>query len=113
MHIANILKNDSGIREHYQHQPKRVTPGDSIETTGAILKWYAVHPEDQSVPDDIDGLARSYLDRTALEARGFGFIILHRCGDDFYFLIVNTWRGNNEIWETVFYKDGEAMQDFA
>lgn len=42
-----------------------------------------------------------------------GFIILHQCGNDFYFLIANTWRGNNEVWETVFYKDGEAMADFA
>jgi hypothetical protein len=39
--------------------------------------------------------------------------ILHRCGSDFYFLVVNTWRGNNEVWETVFYKDGATMADFA
>lgn len=46
--------------------------------------------------------------------RGFGFVILHRCGTaGFYFLIVSTWRGNNEVWETVYYKNGEAMADFA
>ena len=39
-------------------------------------------------------------------------MILHRCGNDFYFLIVTTWRGNNEVWETVYYKDGERMSDF-
>ena len=110
--IAKILKTDSGIGDNYRHKPKRVTPGDSIETAGAILKWYAVHLEDQPVPDEIDGLARSFLERTALEAKGFGFVILHRCGEDFYFLIVNTWRGNNEIWETVFHKNGDAMSDF-
>jgi hypothetical protein len=27
-------------------------------------------------------------------------------------LIVNTWRGNNELWETVFYKNGDAMKAF-
>ena len=48
-----------------------------------------------------------------LEARGLGFVVLHRCGNDFYFLIVCTWRGSNEVWETVFYKDGDAMVDFA
>ena len=111
--IAKVLRNDSGIAADYRHTSKRVTPWDPVETAGAILKWYAVHPDDQPVPDEIDGLARSFLDRTALEARGFGFVILHRCGNDFYFLIVNTWRGNNEIWETVYYKDGEAMPDFA
>jgi hypothetical protein len=30
-----------------------------------------------------------------------------------YFLIVCTWRNNNEMWQTVFYKNGEAMADFA
>ena len=111
--IATILKNDLGVEESYRHGPKRVTPGDSIETNGAVFKWYAVHPEDLPIPDEIDGLAQSYLARTALEARGLGFVILHRCGADFYFLIVNTWRGNNEVWESVYYKNGEAMTDFA
>ena len=41
-----------------------------------------------------------------------GFVILHRCGQAFYFLLVSTWRGTNELWETVFYKENEAMQDF-
>ena len=111
--IAAILKEDLGVNQGYQHGPKRVTPGESIETNGAILKWYAVHPEDRHVPDEIDRLARSYLKKTLLEAKGLGFVILHRCGNDFYFLIVSTWRGNNEVWETVFYKNGEAMADFA
>jgi hypothetical protein len=58
-------------------------------------------------------LARAYLKETPMEARGFGFVILHRCNNDFYFLIVSTWRGNNELWETVFYKNGDKMADFA
>jgi hypothetical protein len=111
--IAKILTNDLGVGKSYEHGPKRVTPGDPIETKGAVLKWYALHPEDRQVPDEIDRLARSYLARNEIEATGLGFVILHRCGNDFYFLIVSTWRGNNEVWETVFYKDGEAMADFA
>jgi hypothetical protein len=59
------------------------------------------------------GLARAYLTNNTLEARGLGFVILHRCGKEFHFLLVGTWRGNNEVWETVFYKDGDAMADFA
>lgn len=111
--LAKILQDDSGVAAHYKHTSKLVRPGNSIETNGALLKWYALHPEDQPVSDEIDRLARSYLAQHALEAKGFGFVILHRCGSDFYFLIVNTWRGNNEVWETVFYKDGDAMPDFA
>ena len=112
-HFVDILKNDLGVSQRYQHTPKRATPGGSIETSGAILKWYLLHSDDRPVPHEIDLLARSYLARTALEAKGLGFVILHQCGKDFYFLIVSTWRGNNEMWETVFYKESEAMADFA
>jgi hypothetical protein len=111
--LANILSNDPGIDAGYIHGPKHVRPGDVLEPSGAVLKWYAVHPQDRPVPEEITQLARSYLMRNDLEARGFGFVILHRCGNDFYFLIVNTWRNNNEIWETVFYKNGNVMTDFA
>jgi hypothetical protein len=111
--VARILENDLGIGPEYRHIPKWVTPGESIDPSDAVLKWYAVHLEDAPVPDEITRMARSYLSRTPLEAAGLGFVILHRCGKDFYFLIVCTWRGSNEIWETVFYKDGDAMADFA
>ena len=36
-------------------------------------------------------------------------MILHRCGESFYFLLVCTWRNDNEVWETVWAKDGEPM----
>jgi hypothetical protein len=111
--LARIVKNDLGVQEAYQHAPKWITPGQPIETPDAVLKWYALAPRDEPVPDKIERLARGYLARVPLEAKGLGFVILHRCGNDFYFLIVNTWRGNNELWETLFYKDGAAMADFA
>jgi hypothetical protein len=111
--LSSILTDDLGIGAEYKHVPKWVTPGETIETSGAVLKWYAVHQDNRPVPDEITQLARAYLVKTPLEARGLGFVILHRCGNDFYFLIVCTWRGSNEVWETVFYKDGEAMADFA
>jgi hypothetical protein len=111
--LAAILKEDLGVNQSYEHAPKRVTPGSPIETNGAVLKWYAVHQDDRPVPEEIDRFAREYLARNPIEAKGLGFVILHRCGNDFYFLIVSSWRGNNEVWETVFYKDGERMADFA
>ena len=75
--LATILERDLGIAPEYRHAPKRVTPGEMIEPAGALLKWYAVHLEDAPVPDEITRLARSYLARTPLEARGLGFVILH------------------------------------
>jgi hypothetical protein len=112
-HLTDILENDSGVDAGYRHSSKRATPDETLEVSGAVLKWYAVHPEDRAVPEEITELARSYLMKNRLEAKGLGFVVLHRCGNDFYFLIVNTWRNNNEIWETVFYKQGDAMADFA
>jgi hypothetical protein len=111
--LESILQNDLGVAKNYGHGPKEMTPGAAMETNGALLKWYALAPQDRQVPPEIDRLARNYLEKTRLEAAGFGFVILHRCGNDFYFLIVSTWRGNNEVWETVFYKNGGAMSDFA
>ncbi|MCA1658701.1 MAG: hypothetical protein LC627_05335 [Verrucomicrobiaceae bacterium] len=116
--FSEILKTDSGVKENYQHAPKRATPGEAIQVNGAVLKWYRLHPEDQPVPEEIERLARAYLARTWVSEpdwhlKGLGFVILHRCGNDFYFLIINTWRGNNEVWETVFYKESETMADFA
>ncbi|PYJ10892.1 MAG: hypothetical protein DMF06_04900 [Verrucomicrobia bacterium] len=111
--LSRILERDLGVSPEYRHGPKRVTFGEILETSGSVLKWYAVYREDQPVPDAISALARAYLTKTRLDDSGLGFVILHRCGSDFYFLIVCTWRGSNEIWETVFYKDGDAMADFA
>jgi hypothetical protein len=111
--LARILKEDLGVSTEYRHGPKHVTPGEPLEPSGTVLKWYSVYQHELPVPDEITQLARSYLMANPLEARGLGFVILHRCGKDFYFLIVSTWRGSNEVWETVFYKDGDAMEDFA
>jgi hypothetical protein len=111
--LTDIVTNDSGVTQSYRHISKWVIPGEPIEIKGALLKWYELAPRDEPVPANISHLARTHLSRTTLEARGLGFIILHRCGEAFYFLIVNTWRGNNELWETVFYKESEAMSDFA
>lgn len=111
--LASILAENLGVDRAYRHAPKRIVAGSPLEPDGAILKWYALAPEDKPVPDEITRLARAYLARTTLEAKGLGFVILHRCGNDFYFLLVSTWRGNNEIWESVYYKDGARMADFA
>lgn len=86
-HLLNILDRDLGIDEKYKHAPKQVTPGEPLEAIGLVLKWYAIHPQDRHVPAEITQLARAYLTSKPLEARGFGFVLLHRCGNDFYFLI--------------------------
>ena len=39
-------------------------------------------------------------------------MILHRCGAEFYFLLVSTWRNENELWESVYAKDGPQQSTF-
>lgn len=112
-HLAELLETDPGVDPDYRHTSKRVAPGEPLETPGAVLKWYGVHADDRPIPDEVTQLARRLLAVDPLAARGLGFVILHRCGDDFYFLIVCTWRNSNELWQTVFYKRGEAMAEFA
>jgi hypothetical protein len=82
-----------------------------------MLKWYDVARATAPVPDEIRELARAGLVEAA-QAGGLGladdvgFVILHRCPLDFYFLLVCSWRNQNEIWETVFAKDGKADAGF-
>lgn len=114
MMMSEIFRNDLGVDENYRHGPKVLIPDDPMKTGGAIFKWYQLAPKNDPVPEAIERLARAYLTKTALEAKGFGFVILHRCGTaGFHFLLVSTWRGNNELWESVYYKQDDATPDFA
>ena len=105
-HLSGIHENDSGVDAAYRHAPKWVTSGAPLEPRGCVLKWYALHAKDHPVPGRIARWARAHLLATPLEARGLGFVVLHRCGKEFYFLIVGTWRNSNELWQSVYYKDG-------
>lgn len=111
--IDRVLESGIGVASSYRHASKHVRPGAPLETPRALLKWYEVHPLDRPVPRDVADLARKVFERGTVRAEGLGFVVLHRCGDSFYFLITNTWRNENELWETVFFKDGDAMSEFA
>lgn len=94
-----------------RHDPKVATPQPSLMLGDAILKWYDIARPETPVPIAIRALARRCL-RDAFKAGALraddelGFVILHRCEDDFAFLLVSTWRNENELWESVWAKDG-------
>jgi len=111
-HLNHIVATDAGVETGYVHEPKVVVAGEVIDAPGVTLKWYALHYAQEPLPAAITRLARTRLTNAPLEAQGLGFAVLHRCEKDFYFLIVSTWRKSNELWQTVFYKDGEAMPLF-
>jgi hypothetical protein len=108
----SALEQIGGVRRDYRHVSKLVRPGPRLTLDDAVLKWYDIAPDDAPVPSEIRRLARSGLRAAsksgALALSGdLGFVILHRCGESFYFLLVSTWRNDNELWETVWAKDGE------
>ncbi len=107
----------SVVQTGYRHRTKTIRPGPSIALGETVLKWYDIAPGDEPVPSELHVLARGCLhaaaDSTLLElSDDFGFVILHRCGESFYFLLVSTWRNDNELWETVWAKDGDDEVTF-
>jgi len=83
----------------YRHHPKLVTPQADIELNGARLKWYDLARAETPVPAVIRQMARDYLTAEANAGRleldaELGFVVLHFCGEEFFFLIISTWRGN-------------------
>ena len=83
-----------------------------------LLKWYDDRASGGAgAADQVGDLARLGLADAArlgeLRLGGaLGFVILHRCGEAFYFLLVSTWQNDNELWETVWAKDGDADPEF-
>lgn len=107
-----------GVHPAYRHAPKHAQPATSVGLGDAVLKWYDVASADDPVPADVRALARRALDDAARlgELRlgdGLGFVILHRCGTEgFHFLLVQTWRNDNELWETVWAKESDDDPGF-
>jgi hypothetical protein len=102
----------AGVDAGYVHEPKLARPEPSTMLGDALLKWYDIAPDDDPVPLKVRALARRCL-RDAVSSRELelgrdtGFVILHRCGEAFYFLLVSTWRNDNELWQTAWAKSAE------
>jgi hypothetical protein len=103
----------ASVARDYRHAEKLSQSEPSLALGDTVLKWYDVAPDDAPVPLAIRAVARRSL-RDACRAGelgalgDMGFVILHRCGEDFYFLLVCTWRNENELWETVWAKNGDG-----
>ena len=106
-----------GVEAAYQHAEKAAAVGPSLALGDTLLKWYEIAPADDPIEPSLSDLARLGLaDACRLgELRldgGLGFVVLHRCGEGFHFLLVATWQNANELWETVWAKDGEGDPEF-
>lgn len=99
------------------HAGKVASTGQSVALGDTLLKWYEIAPADEPVEPVVSDLARLALADAArlgeLRLGGaLGFVILHRLDGGFHFLLVCTWQNENELWETVWAKDGGADPDF-
>ena len=108
----------SSVAETYVHRDKLITPDRPLALGALRLKWYDVAARETPAEPAVAALARAHLTREAdagaLSLKGdLGFVILHRCGAEFYFLIVNSWANENEIWELVLAKENKLAADFA
>ena len=99
------------VAANYVHRDKFASPRKGIALGTSRLKWSNIAPADSPVPKDIERLARDYL-KDVRVAGDLGFVILHRCGEAFYFLLVSTWRNENELWESVYAKTNADEPDF-
>jgi hypothetical protein len=90
------------VTADYVHVTKLARPGPRLVLDEAVLKWYDVAPADAPVPLELRAQARAALAEASDERRlglsgDLGFVILHRCGPSFAFLLVSTWRNDNEL----------------
>ena len=95
------------VAADYRHAEKFAHAEPSLALGETVLKWYDVAPDEEPVPLAIRAVARRCL-RDAARSGELGFVVLHRCGESFYFLLVCTWRNENELWETVWAKNGDG-----
>jgi hypothetical protein len=111
------MSDTIAVDDTYRHVAKQASAGTILSLGSSRLKWYDIARAETQVEPAIHGMAREFLEAEAAKGvlgidRDVGFVLLHRCGTDFYFLIVCSWRNSNELWKSVYYKDGVTMPGF-
>jgi hypothetical protein len=115
--VQNLAALGNVVDRDYRHVTKRITPRAALVLADAYLKWYDLCQEDQSIDPDVDKEARELLSTEVARGRlpisgDLGFVVNHLSGEHIYLLLVFTWRGNNEMWETVYVKDTRTGEPF-
>lgn len=106
--IAHAARFADGIGEGYRHYPKSIKAREPVTSPDVRLKWYdigfAEFPFDQRLHDEARDFLAHEIDARSFESSGkAGFVVLHDCGE-IVFLLVTTWCGSNELWESVYIK---------
>lgn len=118
--MANHDKDigSKAVDEAYLHYEKSIVSHELVNLNSNRMKWYDIAHKDLPIIPSFRNAALKFLEIQAASngvpnKNELGFILLHRCGEDFYFLMLCTWRDSNELWKTVFYCDTQKMKSFA
>ncbi len=103
--MNHLFKN---VEASYTHYPKTARPGPALQTAEVYFKWYLIYPESLPISEDELLEAQTFLREDIGAGRlelnqEVGFVVQHRTVE-WLILYVCTWRGNNEIWETLYHK---------
>ena len=114
---SSAASSSFNVAQAYVHRDKVLETGAVLDLPQARLKWYELAAPETQIPAHISEQAREYLrhetESGALALNSdLGFVILHRCGQQFYFLLLCTWRNENELWETVLARHDDAHPEF-
>jgi hypothetical protein len=97
----------SQVSSSYEHQNKFVRPGPALVTNDVYLKWSLIEPESLPItPAQVEEAQQFLLEELSIERlklrNEIGFVVQHRCAK-VLILYVCTWRGDNEVWETLYH----------
>lgn len=96
------------VAPDYRHYPKWVRPTSALQTPEVYFKWYLIYPETLPIVDEERLEAQAFIGEEVESGRlelkdEVGFVVQHRT-PEWMILYVCTWRGNNEIWETLYHR---------
>jgi len=108
--VDNLAALGNVVDDDYRHVTKQITPRPGFVAPDVYLKWYDLRREDQTIDAVVDAEARRFLGEEIAAGRlpvsgDLGFVINHLSGEYVFLLLVFTWRNNNEMWESAYYRD--------
>jgi hypothetical protein len=120
--MSTLAAVEPTVSPGYRHHQRLITPGPHLRLGRGAIKWYEIRRPDAPMPEGLEEETKAFL-RTELEAKRLdvegqpGFVMLHLAGsargpNTVALLLVSTWRQDNEVWESVYWKflDGGSYQ---
>jgi hypothetical protein len=103
------LSHYGNISTSYRHHDRLLTAREPFILPGAFLKWYELRQADDAIPEDLTRDAQSLIADEVSGGHidvdyGVGFVVLHY-SPPLTYLIVGSWRENQEFWETLYTRD--------